>query len=168
MATSKRTPTSRWVNFRNVVGPSKALPVSDLPTWRDILQQVLLLKEGSVIQEKTFIFEEVSKMVVDVWSRANVRLVMAETRIDDHSIKTRIQRAWENVPCLREKSKKKKTRGSILLAEQMDKLFNILYCDCSFLTCDSVNCATEDCDQTHIHCTCPREKKVRVYPPRKK
>ena len=47
----------------------------DFSASRDVLQQVLLLKEGGKVQEKSFMFEEVTQMVVAVWSRANVHLV---------------------------------------------------------------------------------------------
>ena len=94
MATNKKTPRSIWVNFRKFLGPSKPLPVSDLPTLRDCLLQVLLKKEGAIVQGKSRAFEEVATLIIDLWSRANFRLVDPSKRISDFAIAQRIKRAW--------------------------------------------------------------------------
>ena len=162
MATTKKTPSSIWANYRKIIGPSKPLPVADLPTLRDTLQQVLLLKESSTTQAKTCIFDEVVKMVIDVWSRANYKLVAVELRVTDWSLSQRIKRAWDNIPSMAlggHSKKRKRVRGPDM-NDKLDKLFNILLCTCAFLSCEEAKCALETCDSLHFICSCPREQKV--------
>ena len=65
--TVTKTVSQLWSNYAEVIGPSKALPTSDLPTLRDVLQQTLLLKESSPTHRPTSsIFQEVTVMS---WSK---------------------------------------------------------------------------------------------------
>ena len=57
-------------NFSKVIGSSKPLPTTDLPTLRDALQQLLLLKEEHVSTHDTDdLIDTVTKMVLKIWSR---------------------------------------------------------------------------------------------------
>ena len=44
--------------------------------------------------------------------------------------------------------------------EELDKLFNILVCDCHFICCAEAKCLDEACTSVHIDCNCPRDSKV--------
>ena len=159
MATTKKTPSSIWCNFRKILGPSKPLPVADLPTLRDTLLQVLLMKEGTMVQGKSRIFELVALKVVELWSRVNVRLVDPAIRVSHYALVKRIKRWWNAITALTSK-KKKKPKHDDDLQGKLDKLFNILHCSCDFITCETAKCVNDKYTQVHIDCSCTREKKV--------
>ena len=165
----KKTASKLWSNYVEVIGTSKPLPTSDLPTLRDVLQQTLLLKESSDPHRPTLsIFQEVTVMVKNIWARANIRLVNSEARISDKAIAVKIGDNWECVIAQMKKKKGKKKKGqggkgaAETFANRLDKLFSILHCRCSFVSCTNAQCKTVNCDQAHITCTCPMAKKVYI------
>ena len=93
---------------------------------------------------------------------ANVKLVDPAIRITVYAIEARIQRAWESVPLMSAKRKKKRKTGFGMaeFADKLDKLFNILRCNCAFVSCENASCTQENCNKVHINCSCPREQKV--------
>ena len=160
----KKTASQIWSNYAEVIGPSKPLPTSDLPTLRDVLQQVLLLKESKDSRTPTSsILEEVAVMVKEIWARANVRLIDSDARISDKAVFAKIRENWQCVVAQMDKRRgKKKNRGGAgePFSERLDKLFPILHCHCPFISCAEAKCESADCDAVHIFCTCPKAKKV--------
>ena len=52
-----------------------------------------------------------------------------------------------------------KRERAVFLAD-LDKLFNILVCGCSFTSCVEAKCDDENCSDVHINCSCPRESRI--------
>ena len=166
MASTKKTAAQIWAKYTEVIGPSKALPTADLPTLRDVLQQVLLLKESRPTKEKSIsVFEDVTSMVVEKWRHASIRLVQPETRISNPSIHQKIERSWERITSYRGKKKGRgRSKGDDFHAK-LDKLFSILICHCPFISCEVAKCQEQDCAKAHISCTCPLAHKVCLTQP---
>ena len=164
MSSTKKTATQIWANYSQIIGPSKALPSADLPTLRDILQQVLLLKESRSTQDiSVSVFQEVASLVIAIWKRANALLIETDVRISDKTIADKISFNWDSISSQMQKRKAKKKTGRWTkesFSDRLDRLFNILHCRCPFISCETAKCITDNCIAAHISCSCPLKTKV--------
>ena len=145
-----------------LVGCSAELPVSELPTLRNVLARAKLVKERSVgkisnLEVAKVVAEEVKKL----YSKVNA--VLLTKIISDRSlirkIETHVKAEYE---IENKKGKNVKTRKENL-GKKLDKLFNILHCQCPFVDCETFKgCQNKACcvNKIHIQCTCPRDQKV--------
>lgn len=146
-----------------ILGPSASLPLSDLPTLRDVLKHCLLLRERHAGYSKHYpvsvMANEMVPLLKGVWFRANALLTQQPIAIGDSSIASKISRSWTLLSNIANKQK-------VLLSSRqsffkgLDKLFTILTCNCPFLSCGDAQCYKERCEQVHIKCDCPKESKV--------
>ena len=73
----------------NHLGPSAELPVADLPTLQNVLKQCQLLREPHSFLKTYGSFAmaaDVLPLFLDVWKRANAKLVALPIRISDDSL----------------------------------------------------------------------------------
>ena len=145
------------------LGPSAPLPVSDLPTLRDVLKQCQLLREQNPKSEKDFTIWEMSEqalaLILPIWTRANVKLVQEPIRLNDNQIARRIKTNWEVLAKLAGKQKVDKRQKTRFEAD-IDRLFSILTCECQFIDCIESQCNEPNCQMPHIKCSCPLASKI--------
>ena len=81
------------------LGPSAPLPLTDLPTLRNVLKQCQLLREGNVKARRNYKIPEmaleVTTLILGVWHRANAKLAKTPICIQEQSIAKRIEAKWE-------------------------------------------------------------------------
>ena len=146
------------------LGPSAPLPVADLPTPRDVLKQCLLIREGNVKAQRNLtnpeMAAEATPLVLAVWNRANAKLAKLPVSIAERSISKRIETKWDIMMKLVSKKGKVTARQKKKFENELDRVFNILHCNCPFLSCLESQCSNEDCDKVHISCSCPLACKI--------
>ena len=90
---SKKSHCSAIVQY---LGPSAPLPVSDLPTLRDVLKHCQLHRERFVGPMTNYpvstMVADVLPLILQVWTRANAKLVDIPVRVTDFSIMEKIKR----------------------------------------------------------------------------
>ena len=81
----------------NHLGPSAELPVADLPTLQNVLKQCQLLREPHSFLKTYGSFAmaaDVLPLFLEVWKRANAKLVALPIRISDDSLIGKVERQW--------------------------------------------------------------------------
>ena len=148
----------------NFLGPSAKLLTANLPTLQDILKQCQLLRERSVSSRNVYnvsdMASDVLPLILNVWNRANAKLVQCPIRLSDDVLKEKIKRKWTTLTNIAGKNAKVPKRERAVFLADLDKLFNILVCGCSFTSCDEAKCSDENCPDVHINCSCPRESRI--------
>ena len=156
-----------------LLGPSKDMIKDDLPTLRCCLRYGMYLKEqamgGKEELEVQGMIKEVCKKVVPLYLRANAKLcppVIMNVAV----FAQKLTRIWIDINTILRKQKNW-LRSKKKLEAQLDKLFDMIYCQCSIscvgvITCTTSNCTHEKimCCEKVIKCTldnCPH-KKIRV------
>ena len=149
------------------LGPSSPLPLADLPTLRDILKQCQLLREqytGENIRNYSVaqMSSDVLPLILGVYERAHADFVQIPIRFSDGVIMERIQRRWTTLSNIANKRVKVNAREKESFVGSLDCLFNILRCECDFVTCADAKqkCLEENCQKVHINCTCPITSKI--------
>ena len=117
------------------LGPSAELPQADLPTVRDMLQQCQLLRERQMFCLSSLKSGIATKLIKRITSKWN----------------TLFKLAFRKKVCPREKR---------TFTHKLDKLFNILTCDCEFVDYVSAKCNNQPCSSKHLNCCCPRESLI--------
>ena len=122
------------------LGPSAELPQADLPTVRNMLQQCQLLRERQADAIKTYevadMASDVLPLILEVWHRANAKFIEIPIRVCDKTLIRRITSKWNTLFKLAY-CKKVCPREKRNFTHELDKLFNILTCDCKFVNCVS-------------------------------
>ena len=103
---------------------------------------------------------KVIPLLLNVWKRANAKFVEIPIRLNDFALERRIVSKWTILQKIAGKNGKVPPRERQLFPQELDKLFNILTCNCDFVDCASVKCDLTDCPSPHINCKCPRESKI--------
>ena len=103
---------------------------------------------------------EVVPLILDVWRRANAKLVEIPIRTADKAIQARIVRKWKTLQNIAAKNGNVSKRERKSFPKELDRLFDILTCGCEFKHCIEMNCKDADCSSPHINCNCPREAKI--------
>ena len=92
-------------NCCNIVGPSKELPLTDLPTNRDVLAYLNFLKERSVNKcDNSLLALDVAERVTYVYHRVGTNLPL----IAGHSIVNKLRRLFKSYENAQNKSKRVK------------------------------------------------------------
>ena len=79
---------------------------------------------------------------------------------NDDVIKKKIERLIDRATLVRKK--KASTYQKNLLISRMDKLFDVLICQCEISPCEAEQCSSETCSGAHVDCSCLREEKIPV------
>ena len=141
----------------NCFGPSAELPDDgNLFTLRDILAYCEWLLDLTPDQSNFWIAEQVAPKIIHKWKQCNPELVL----ITELSLKNKIARAMTTAQNISKKKVSSKQKD-IFLAK-IDRLFDILCCQCPIKSCASVSCSDEECAGAHIDCSCLREFKIPV------
>ena len=82
----------------NFLGPFAELPIAKLPTFRDILKQCQLLRERYVGSRNIYYVNDMASdvlpLILDVWNRANAKLVQCPIRLSNEALVENIKRKW--------------------------------------------------------------------------
>ena len=110
-----------------LVGASAELPVSELPTLRNVLAKAKLVKERSVAKISR---QEVSRLVADevkeIWSKVNA-VLLTKIISDKYLVKKIETQLTVEYEIQNKKGKNLKVRRENF-EKKLDKLFNILLC----------------------------------------
>ena len=132
----------RHQSGNDVVGPSADLLASDLPTLRDVLAYGLFLKESLLKRSNEIALRELSKQVCadlkQVWARANHTLMAPDVVYLDQNVENKFIDDWNLMRLVKNEKLNKKKEAT--WRAKLDKLFNILVCQCPFLGCSEVDC----------------------------
>ena len=137
-------------------GSSADLPDDgDLFTLRDVLaafEREVEISPSSPHADLAFLL--VPKIVAK-WKQNNPELVL----IADKSIKNKIVRSYNTAEDIRLKKLSKKQKDNFF--DKLDKLFDILVCQCPIRLCPG-DCRKKKCPGFHADCLCEREFKIPV------
>ena len=151
--------------LRELVGSSKPLPQTDLPSLRDLLRAGIYIKErdpgrGHDVSDLGI---ELADLLVAVYTKANIQFVPGQNLYPTKTIKNKIIKEWNSASSVGSgKSKGFKSKKEILVSK-LDKLYNVMYCQCTNITsCEEKGCDTECKKLAHIECSCLKEQKIPV------
>ena len=85
--------------------------------------------------------------------------VQVPIRLKDCTLAERLQAKWTILSKIVNKGKvDAKTKDKF--EKELDQIFNILHCNCPFLSCEEFHCITDECPGVHIQCSCPLASKI--------
>ena len=158
-----KTRLQAWTHLHHLVGTGRVLPVSELPTARDLIRYGLYMREISDQDRRNYSNDELIADVVtellDRWSSANPQFI--EPIINSKvRIKTKLKAVWDQA--------NKVSAGRARLEEKerflnkLDRLLDILTCKCEIKSCADVGCSSACVSEAHIDCTCSKDAKIPV------
>jgi hypothetical protein len=164
-------------HLTSLIGAPQPLPVSDLPTKRNILQAMV---QWRMTDQRDFrnipvmeIAGAVCKQVKAQWLRVNHR--MEKTIVTDKEIMRRMFMLWQKLETVVADGKKKKktdvkkkrkkngqaAKEKDAFISQLDRLFDICVCHCSIQSCEESGCSVMGCKaRAHSQCKCPAGSKI--------
>ncbi|XP_047138681.2 uncharacterized protein LOC124814754 [Hydra vulgaris] len=140
------------------------LPVSDLPTFKQVIQFSYKLNKQFTEKKLTDqqIVSQISIKLVELWRKVNSKLPL----IHERSIRKKLELLFKKVLCAEHKKSKGNKSSIVYLEKNFDSLFDLSACNCELpvANCDDrlVRCDIKDCFKKHILCNCDEEKKVPV------
>nr|XP_047138681.1 uncharacterized protein LOC124814754 [Hydra vulgaris] len=140
------------------------LPVSDLPTFKQVIQFSYKLNKQFTEKKLTDqqIVSQISIKLVELWRKVNSKLPLIHKR----SIRKKLELLFKKVLCAEHKKSKGNKSSIVYLEKNFDSLFDLSACNCELpvANCDDrlVRCDIKDCFKKHILCNCDEEKKVPV------
>jgi len=142
----------------DLCGPPQILPSENLPSSSDIIRYKKYL---DTVQDHNLIdiVHEVSEEVLKRWREANPKFEFPIILKDD-VVKLKISKLLDDHNHYARGNGKKKYRDRFV--NDLDKLFNILRCNCSIMVCSKFGCPAECQNPVHISCSCPSSKKIPV------
>ena len=148
-------------HISDVIGTSKDLLISELPTLRDLLRYVLFLKVSrSDVKHNTPVKDLVCNVypkLMQIWQKANpvfeFPVICSKRRVVE-----KIVNGWETATNI---SNKRITKPSEVeqFVISLDKLFDLLKCQCAILDCVDFGCSGCS-NKVHIKCLCRKEFKI--------
>ena len=137
-------------------GPSVELPdCGDLYTLRDILAACSKELEVSPQSTPHHIAAKIEAQVRGQWMECNPQLVLHTQEVAT----LKIIRAMEKSNCIKN-NKGITTKQKKLFSAKIDKLFDLLICQCKFINCNDIHCSDDECEKVHIDCNCERKFKI--------
>lgn len=160
-----KTRTQLLSHLSILIGTGRELPVSELPTVRDVLRFGILLREQNSKNRRNYTDKElINDMISPIlhqWTKAN-SLFKSPVIIHDRTIELKLLTTWNKAVqvSLGKGTLAKKTK----FLHSLDTLFDILCCKCSIVLCSKAECCPSGKrgNHSHIDCCCPREKKIPV------
>ena len=146
--------------FTEFLGTGKDMLESEVPTLRDALRKVQLIKEQNInikgVNPRNIdiseIISEVVNDIIQLWKKSNnqfVPPVVSEPR----SIHKRLLQAWNKV-CDIVWNRITRTEEIQKWKEKLDSLFDIRTCHCTIEVCDKSDACGLSSIGFHIHCSC--------------
>ena len=154
-------------NLRELVGSSSPLPQTDLPSLRDLLRAGIYLKEVSLTGPKQIsnydLSKELTDLLISVYRKANIQFEPGQNLQSNKAIREKIEKVWKDAVFVANNTGKGLKQKKEVLMDKMDKMFKVLYCQCSNIrSCEENNCNSDCTKQAHIDCTCPKDRKIPV------
>ena len=158
-----RTRKKTGTKFSDFLGTGRDFLVSELPTLRDVLRYVVLLREQHEENARNITVREVAREVVPVlinqWVKANA-LFKPPVIVSDKTIIDKIVEAWSFVSDVVSKSVSKTKKEKFII--RLDKLFDIVTCKCQITSCSDFDCSSSCSQEAHISCSCQKDRKIPV------
>ena len=167
---------STQTSVSRLVGSAKTLPITDLATNRCVLQQMLLIRQEDPRDSRHISIHELSiqtaALIIENWNHVNSKITETPVIITSKQIVARLDHLWSMVEKFSNPRKvtkgdrRKRRKSGDLQAEKeeflkkLDKLFDILNCQCPLITCTENNCERVCKMKVHICCSCPRDMKI--------
>ena len=174
MATSggskPRTRQASCCKLSGFVGAGKEFSLADVPTVRSVIRRGLLLKEQKAaegVDTRNYPNKELARdlapLIVAQWQKANVKFdhpVIVTLR----QVTSKVEAIWGKVWEVSRGKGKKKDKDKV--AAMLDRLLDIVHCQCAILLCCEPNsgCANPSLCKVKAHtmCSCSRAEKVPV------
>ena len=138
-------------------GPPCELPDGgDTYTTRNVLAAFEKEKIENPSESDFAISKKLEKKVRRKFHQVNPRLVL----IKSDSAAERIRITYQTATRVNQKKGITPTQRKNLL-EKMDKIFDLIVCQCQFLECSVVGCTESTCCKVHINCLCAAQYKVK-------
>ena len=126
----------------------------NLYTFRDVLAACEKDLEISPSSSKYEIANRITPRLVAKWKQCNPELVL----IADTSIHKKVIREVTTSQDIRLKKLSKKQTD--IFVDKLDKLFDLLVCQCPIIDCPSESCQLKNCPGVHADCSCERKDKI--------
>ena len=143
--------------MHHFIGTGKELPVSELPTLRDVLRYGLYFRECSEADTRNYkidqLVTEVTEGMLALWKRANPQF--CEPVINTkRRIKSKVRALWEKATQFARGIGKLDEKHNFI--ERLDRLLDILNCKCDIVYCAEFGCSHECTSTVHINCNCSK------------
>ena len=136
-------------------GPSAILPdTGNLYTVIDVLAAFEREVELAPKLAHNCIAIQLEMKIRNKWKEGNPELIL----MDPTTVKQRICRLYETALKPNRKQLNKVKTDNFL--EKIDRLFDLLVCQCKFISCGESRCVKADCAGVHLECFCLREYKI--------
>ena len=137
-------------------GPPSLLPdIGSLYTLRDVLAAIEMERSLHPDQNNRWCAEQIAPLVKAKWAETNPQLVL----IQDVSIVLKLIRKFDKALLINAKKGTTKQKEDFL--SKIDKLFDILVCQCPIEVCFKSDCNPGHCQNgAHITCNCLKQFKV--------
>ena len=153
---------TRSDSTKRFCGQPSILNKTEPPTNRQVIQYSYFLQNSHPDLKDYDISKVIAKDVIEIWQAVNPRLPLYE---DYYVVKMVDRVCFKKAKEINRKSRT--TAREQNLEEKLDKLFEISACTCKLpvRSCDAnaVKWNEENCQKTHIICTCPPRKKVSIF-----
>nr|XP_047145333.1 uncharacterized protein LOC124818441 [Hydra vulgaris] len=157
---------TRWRNdsfLRQYLGSGKELPTAELPTLRDVLRYGIFLRETSKLNRRNYsnsdLIQNIYNKISEKWQMASVLFVPPVISLK-HNLVTRLKVAWNKANLISQNRASKLIKQKFNLI--IDKLFDLVECNCKISLCSEQCCSTDCKVGAHITCICPRERKIPI------
>ena len=134
------------------LGSSRELAEDDLPTIRSCIRYGMHLREQYMDMEEELSVDDMAKAiyakVAALFFKANAKLVPPVIYNEKVAVQKLI-RYWNDVTTILRKQKGFKTVQK-RIDSQLDKLFDIIYCQCPIICVEVVNCSLSSCSHMKI------------------
>ena len=171
MSAAKST-RSTQPTFSDFVGTPEELPLADLPTRRNVLQKMMLEKLNDPRYERHIPTMELAgktgRAVLSLWTQMNTQMTRA--LVKEKEVIRRVFLLWTRMEEVTSGGKKKasgkrKKYGQAgeerkAFLANLDKLFDIVSCQCPMLSCSEFGCSDDCKDRIHINCSCHKENRI--------
>ena len=125
-------------------------------TNKNILSTILMQLELDPQSPVRDIAKRIEPLISQKWMEVNPCLSVIQT----DSMINRIVKIYETAQKIN--AKKLTVKRKSFFMDSLDKVFDILICQCPFVDCDPSVCGPSPCDVPHIRCDCLRNFKMPV------
>ena len=132
----------------NCFGPAVTLPdTGNLYTLRYVMSAYEWEFELNPLLTKNFIAEHLEPKIRQKWKQNNPELPLISTKL----LVQRLARDYSSVVEIKRKQLTKVKTENFM--QRLDKLYDLLICQCKFISCEQVQCPDVDCHGAHMECS---------------
>ena len=156
----------------NFAGTPQDLPLADLPTRRNVLQKMMWEKLNDPRDHRNIPIMELAgktgRAVIAMWTQMNRE--MTRVLVKEKEVVRRVFMLWTRMDEVASGGKKKasgkrKRRGQAgedrkAFMASLDKVFDIVSCQCPLLPCSEFSCSNDCKARVHIVCSCPKQSRI--------